>query len=157
FRRRAGIDLLQLADVAGDAVPTARGRRPDRRRGRRREGADAQARRLDGAAAHLREDLEAPGARAWKGYLRDVDALHVGRVAVDVPRAVRMDVDPLAPFDDLQPVVANGRFGDETRVLAFDGIDTHGDPGVGEQLSVLQEAEGQSILADEQLGRREQD
>ena len=92
-----------------------------------------------------------------EGDLRDVDALHVGRVAVDVPRAVRMDVDPLAPFDDLQPVVARRRFGDETRVLAFDGIDTHGDPGVGEQLSVLQEAEGQSILADEQLGRREQD
>src|SRR6185503_13317262 len=96
IRRLAGIDLFQVADVAGDEVPTARSRRPDHRRERRRQGADAQPRRLDGAVAQLREDLEAPGAGAWKGHLRDVDALHVCRVAVRVPRAVGVDVDPFA-------------------------------------------------------------
>ena len=66
-------------------------------------------------------------------------------------------MNPLALFDDLQPVVASRRFSDETRVPVMDGIDPHGDPGIGEELPVLQEAEGEPILADHQLGRREQD
>ena len=68
-----------------------------------------------------------------------------------------MDVDPLALLDDLQLVIARRRLGDEMRVLALNGVDTHGDPGLGEEPSVLQQTEGQSIRADAELGRREQD
>ena len=58
------------------------------------------------------DDLKTPGAGTREHELRDVDTLHVGRLAVHVPRAVGMDVDPLALFDDLKAEVTSRRFGD---------------------------------------------
>src|SRR4029453_15836592 len=54
-------------------------------------------------------------------------------------------------------MIPSRRFGDETRVLALEGIDTHRDPGIGKEPSVPQETKAESILSDHQLGRREQD
>ena len=59
-------------------------------------------------------------------------------------------------LDDLQLVVASWRFGSEPSVLVMDGIDPHDGLGIGEQLLVLQEPEGEPIRADHQLGCREQ-
>ena len=56
-----------------------------------------------------------------------------------------------------QYMMEGRRFGDEASILVLEGIDPHGNPGVREELPVLQEPEGEPIRADHQLGGRKQD
>jgi hypothetical protein len=76
---------------------------------------------------------------------------------VRVTGTIGVDVNPLALLDDLELQIGRRRLGDELRVLAVDRIDPHDGLRVGEKLPVLLEGEGQAILADDQLGRRQQD
>jgi len=156
IRRLTRIDLAQVADIGGHHVPAARGGRARHRCTGDREGVDGQSRGLNPSVTLLREYFKAPGAGPLKGDLRDVDALHIGRPAVYVPGTVGMDVHVVPLLDDLQRVVERLRLRRELHLLATNIIRPHGDPGIGEEPVVLQEPEGEPILADHQLGGRDQ-
>jgi hypothetical protein len=68
-----------------------------------------------------------------------------------------MNVDALAPLDDLQRMVRGRRLVGETRLGIADVVDPDEDGDVGEQPIVPGQAEAQPIPTDHQLGRREQD
>jgi hypothetical protein len=86
-----------------------------------------------------------------KGHLRDVDALHIGRLAVHMPCTVWMNVHTVPLLDDLQRVVKGRRLRRELRLLVTDIVHPHGDCSSVEELVVPQEPEGKPVLADHQL------
>src|SRR5215510_10634658 len=156
IRRFTRINLAQVADIAGDEITAPRCWRTQHRCGGGFEDIDAQACCLNRRVALLRQYLEAPGTRMHKGHLRDIDALHIGRLAVHMSCTVGMDVHMVPLLDDLQRVVESRRFLHELRLLVTDIVHSHDDCGSIEELVVLQEPEGKAILANHQLRGRDQ-
>ena len=75
---------------------------------------------------------------------------------MQVPRAIGMDVDLTPLLDQLEPVIHRRRHGDELCVLITDVVHAYRHVRIGEKAAVPQQAEGESIATDDQLGRRDQ-
>src|SRR5919108_5319911 len=125
---RAGVDLAQILDVAGNQVAAARRGRAQRRSIRRLYDRNREARRLKRAFSLTRQHLDAPHSGTLKGELSNVETSNVR-----IPRtmqmlcAVWMAMHALTTFAELDRLIGRLQFRRELRFLPVDRIEPQRD------------------------------